>query len=148
VAVEKPLRAMEAHVAAVEELKPVKQADSECLRIWYEEFRAIRQRAKMEGVYSHLLTEAVVNKILNVLPPKEKELMRARMAKPMTSSPADTQQLPERLWEYVWRWQRPQPLAVRPAAVKAEPPAVKGAKRCLVEDCKGASTSWLSPRSS
>ncbi len=47
-AVEKPHRAMEACVAAVEELKPVKQADSEHLQIRYEELRAIGERAKME----------------------------------------------------------------------------------------------------
>ncbi len=80
VAMEKPRRAMEACVVAVEELKPVKQADSECLCIWYEELRAIGERAKMEGVYAHLLTEAVADKILNSLTPKEDELVRTRMA--------------------------------------------------------------------
>jgi hypothetical protein len=34
----------------------------------------------MEGVYAHLLTEAEANKILNGLTPKEKELVRTRMA--------------------------------------------------------------------
>jgi hypothetical protein len=59
VAVDKPRRAMEACVAAVEKLKPVKSDSSECLRMQYEELRTIGEQAKMEGVYSHLLTKAV-----------------------------------------------------------------------------------------
>jgi hypothetical protein len=55
---------------AIAKLKPVKQADSGCLRIWYVELRAIGERAKMGGVYAHLLMEAVVDKILNGLPPQ------------------------------------------------------------------------------
>ncbi len=65
VAMEKPRQAMEACVAAMEELKPVKQAESECLWKWYKELRAIGERANIEGVYTHLLAEAVANKILS-----------------------------------------------------------------------------------
>ncbi len=96
-AMDKPRQAMESCVAAVEKLKPVKQADSECLRIWYVELRAIGERAKMGGVYAHLLMEAVVDKILNGLPPKEKQVVWARIAKPVANSSVDTLQPPERL---------------------------------------------------
>jgi hypothetical protein len=65
VAVEKPRRSMEACVAAVGDFKPVKQADSECLWIQYEELRVIGSGPRWRGVYVHLLMEAVANKILN-----------------------------------------------------------------------------------
>jgi hypothetical protein len=57
-------------------------------------------RAKTEGAYAHQLTEGVVNKILNGLPPKKKEL-----------SGGD----------------------------QDGAPITRETKRCLVEDCKGAS---------
>jgi hypothetical protein len=64
--------------------------------------------------------------------------VRSSMAKPAAKSPADNLQPQERLWEYLWRWQSSQPLAVQ-AATKATPATTKGTKRCLVEGCKGAS---------
>jgi hypothetical protein len=87
VVMEKLRQAMEACVAAMEELKPVKQADSECLQKRYKESRAIEERANIEGVYTHLLTEAVANKILSSLPPKEKELAQSKMARLVYSPP-------------------------------------------------------------
>ncbi len=78
VAMEKPPWAMEACVVVVKELKPVKQADSDYLRIRYEKLRAIGERAKMEGVHAHLLTEAVANKILNGRPPQGERVGAAK----------------------------------------------------------------------
>jgi hypothetical protein len=147
VAVDKPRRAMAACVAMIEKLKPVKSDSSECLRKRYEELRTIGEQAKMEGVYSYLLTKAVAEKILSGLPPTEKEAMRAKSSKPATGPPVDSLQSPEMLWEYVWRWQPPQPPAARPGAAKATASVKRGAKKCLVEGCKGAPTNWWSARS-
>jgi hypothetical protein len=120
-------------------LKPVKQASPECLRIQYEELKAIGEQAKTEGVYAHLLTKEVAERILNGLPPIDREALRAKIGKPATSPSADNPQSSEMLWEYVWRWQLPQPPPACPVAVKVAPPVKKGVKRCLVKGCKGAS---------
>ncbi len=138
VAVDKPRQAIAACVVMIEKLKPVKSDSSECLRKRYEELRTIGGQAKMEGVYSYLLTKAVAEKILSRLPPTEKEAMRAKSSKPAAGPPVDSLQSPEMLWEYVWQWQPPQPPPACPGVAKAAASVKKGAKKCLVEGCKGA----------
>ncbi len=49
VAMKKPHRAMEACTSALNKLRPVKPANSECLRKRYEKLRAIVEQAKSEG---------------------------------------------------------------------------------------------------
>ncbi len=97
VAVDKPRQAMEACVASVERLKPVKSDSSECLRMRYEELRTIGEQAKTEEAYSHLLTKAVAEKILNGLSHVEREAVRAKFYKPAAGPPVDNPQSPEML---------------------------------------------------
>ncbi len=137
-AVDKPRRVMVACVSTIDKMKPVKPDSSECLRIQYEELRAVGEQAKTGGVYSHLLTKAVVDKITGGLPPAEKEAMRARVERSTPGSSADNPLSPEKIWDYVWKWSPAQPPAARQKAAKTTPPTKKEVKKCLVEGCKGA----------
>ncbi len=143
VAVDKPRWALAACVAMIEKLKPVKLDSSECLRKRYEELRTIGEQAKMEGVYSYLLTKAVAEKILGGLPPTEKEPVRAKSSKPATGPPVDSLQTPETCGggNRLSRRRRAQGRPRRPPQSRREPRSAswKGAR--------GPPTNWWSARS-
>jgi hypothetical protein len=125
VAMDKPRRAMEACVMVIEKMKPVKPDSSKCLRIRYEELRAIGEQAKAGRVYSYLLTKAVADKITGGLPPAEKEAMRARVGKSTPGNSTGDPQSTEKTWDYVWKWSPAQLPAARPRAAKTTPPTKK-----------------------